>query len=71
MQKKFSLQDVVLVGVMAAIVFVLTYFIKIDIPTPVGPTMLKVANGFCLLAGILLGGLKGGLAAGLGSMLYD
>lgn len=69
--KKFSTYDIVAVGVMASIVFVLTYFIKITIPTPAGDTMLKVANAFCLLGGILFGGVKGGLAAGLGSMLYD
>lgn len=69
--KKFSVYDLVIVGVMAAIIFVLTYFIKIKIPTPAGETMLKVANAFCLLAGILFGGLRGGLAAGIGSMFYD
>lgn len=69
--KKFTTYDIVFIGVMASIVFVLTYFIKITIPTPAGTTMLKVANAFCLIGGILLGGVKGGLAAGLGSMLYD
>lgn len=69
--KKFTTYDIVAIGVMTAIIFVLTYFIKIPIPTPAGTTMLKVANAFCLLGGILFGGVKGGLAAGLGSMLYD
>lgn len=69
--KKFTTYDIVSVGLMTAIVFVLSYFIKIPIPTPAGDTMLKVANAFCLLGGILFGGVKGGLAAGLGSMLYD
>lgn len=69
--KKFTTYDIVAVGFMTAIVFVLTYFIKIPIPTPAGDTMLKVANAFCLLGAILFGGVKGGLAAGLGSMLYD
>lgn len=67
----YALRDMIEVGVMAAIIFVLTYFVKITVVTPAGPTMLKIANGFCLLAGILFGGFKGGLAAGLGSMLYD
>lgn len=69
--KKFTTYDIVAVGLMTSIIFVLTYFIKITIPTPAGDTMLKVANAFCLLGGILFGGVKGGLAAGLGSMLYD
>ncbi len=68
---KFVLYDIVLIGVMAAVCFVTTMFLKFDIPTPTGPTMIKTANIFCLLAGMLLGGVKGGLAAGLGSFLYD
>lgn len=70
-EKSFTIYDMAAVGVMAAIVFVLTYFIKIPIPTPAGQTMLKIANAFCLLAGVLFGGIRGGLAAGIGSMLYD
>lgn len=69
--RKFSVYDMAVVGVMAAIIFALTYFVKIEFPTPAGPVMLKIANAFCLLAGILFGGLKGGLAAGFGSMLFD
>ncbi len=64
--KKFSVSDLVVVGLMAAIIFVTTSFIKIQIPTPTGPTMLKVANIICLLAGMLFGGVRGGLAAGIG-----
>lgn len=71
-KKGFTLRDLVLVGVMAAVVFVVTYLIKIGpIPTPAGPTQLKLGNAFCLLGGILLGKTKGGLAAGIGSMLFD
>ena len=50
----FGLYDIVMVGVMAAIVFVLTYFVKIQIPTPTGPVMFKTANIFILLSGLLL-----------------
>ncbi|MFZ2539097.1 MAG: ECF transporter S component [Oscillospiraceae bacterium] len=69
--KKFTIYDMAVIGVMAAICFVVTYFIKIEFPTPAGPVMLKLANAFCLLAGMLFGGVRGGLAAGIGSMLYD
>lgn len=68
---KFTVFDMAVVGVMAAICFVVTYFIKIEIPTPAGPVMIKLANAFCLLAGVLFGGLRGGLAAGIGSMFFD
>lgn len=70
-KRRFTVYDMCIVGVMAAICFVVTYFIKFEIPTPAGPVMLKVANAFCLLAGMLFGGVRGGLAAGFGSMFFD
>lgn len=70
-QKKFTTKDMVIVGLMAAMVFVFTYFFGIKIPTPTGTTMLKTANAVCLLAGVLFGGVKGGLAAGFGSAMFD
>lgn len=70
-KSKFTVYDMAVVGVFAAIIFVITYFIRIPIETPVGETNLKLANVFCLLAGMLFGGLRGGLAAGIGSMLFD
>lgn len=70
--KKFSVKDMAEVGVLAALIFVATYFLKIGpIPTPAGNTMLKTGNAICLLGGILFGKTKGGLAAGIGSMFYD
>lgn len=71
MSKKFTLYDIVIVGVMAAIIFALTYFVRIEIPTPAGPTNLKLANAFILMAGMVFGGLRGGLAGGIGSMIFD
>ena len=67
----FTIYDLAIIGVMAAIIFVATYFIKIPIQTPTGPSMIKIGNIFCLLAGMLFGGVRGGLAAGIGSMFYD
>lgn len=55
-------------AMMAAMVFVCT-FISIPIYTP-AKTMIKAANGICLLAGLLFGGW-GGLASGIGSMIFD
>lgn len=70
-KERRALYRMVFTALMAAVVFVTTSFIKINIMTPVGPTMLKSGNIFCLLAGMLFGGVPGGLAAGIGSMLYD
>lgn len=69
--RKFTTYDVVVVGLMAAVVFVTTAVLKIEIPTPAGVTMIKLANAFCLLAGLLFGGVRGGLAAGIGSAFFD
>ena len=70
-EKAFSLYDIVMIGLMAAVVFVVTMFLSIRIPTPTGTTMIKLANAFVLLCGLLLGPVRGGLAAGIGSMIFD
>jgi len=57
---------IVFVGVMAAIVCVVTFF-----RFPVLGSKVHFANAMCLLAGMLFGPVSGGLAAGLGSGLYD
>lgn len=68
---KISLYHMVAIGLMAAVVFVVTMYLSIRIPTPTGTTMIKLANAFILLCGLLIGPVCGGLAAGLGSMLFD
>lgn len=72
-KQTFTTQQMVLTGVMAAVVFVSNY-ISFTIPLAIGggeATRIHVANAFCLLAGMLLGPVGGGLSAGIGSMFYD
>lgn len=69
-KSKFSVRDITIIALMAALVFVATN-IKIDIPTPLGKTMVHCGNVICVLAGLLFGGLYGGLAAGIGSAIFD
>lgn len=71
MEKKLRINDIALVGVMAAAVFAASTFLQIPIPTPIDNTRLHMGNVMCLLAGFLLGPIKGGLAAGLGSAAFD
>ena len=66
----FSIQRLALVGMMAAMVFALTY-VGIDIPTGLGKTKIHFGNVMCLLSALLLGPVGGGLAAGVGSALFD
>ena len=68
--KKSPAKDIVMVGLMTALVFIFTY-LHIDIPTPLSNTMLHLGNVMSLLAALLFGGIRGGLAAGFGSMIYD
>ena len=70
-KSKITVYDMAVVGLLAAMVFVSTMFLRIPITTPTGPTQLKIANGLCLLFAILFGKWRGGLAAGLGSMFFD
>ena len=56
---------------MAAFVFVATYFFKIDLPTIGGKTSIKLGNGICILAALLLGGWRGALSAAIGCTLFD
>lgn len=70
-KSRFTLYRIVIIGLMAAMVFVCTMFLGIRIPTPTGTTQIKTANAICLLTGLLFGGWTGGLAAGIGSALFD
>lgn len=73
MEKKtfFTVRNITLIGVLAACVFVLTKFISIPIPTPLGKTALSVGNAMCVLSALLFGPAIGGLASGLGNALVD
>lgn len=69
-KQKFSVRDMVIVGLMAAIVYAATT-IRIEIPTPMGKTMIHMATVACLISGLLFGPVRGGLAAGFGSFFFD
>ena len=70
-KKKFwTVQTVCVLGLMTALVFVMTY-LGIDIPSPLGKCKLHFGNIMCLLSSLLFGPAIGPLAAGFGSALYD
>lgn len=64
--QKWNIQTIVFVGVLAAMVYVVTLF-----RFPLLGSKVHFANAVCLLAGMLLGPVPGGMAAGLGSALFD
>nr|WP_312578625.1 ECF transporter S component [Sedimentibacter sp.] len=69
-KSKFSIYQLSVIGLMSAMVFVATNF-RIEIPTPLGKTMLHFGNVMCILSGLFFGGIAGGLSAGFGSAIYD
>lgn len=68
MEKKnvSSVKRITLIGMMAAVVCVVTLF-----RFPLFGSKVHFANTMCLVAGLLLGPVSGGMAAGLGSAIYD
>lgn len=66
MKQKWTLQKIVYIAVLAAIVCVVTLF-----RFPLLGSKVHFANAMCLLSGLLIGPVAGGLAAGFGSALYD
>lgn len=71
MKKNISINEICLVGLMAAAVYVASAFIQIPIPTAIDNTRIHMGNVMCLLSGLLLGPVWGGMAAGIGSMFFD
>ena len=71
LKKYFTVRNIALTGILAAIIYVLTKFISIPIPSPLGKTALSVGNAMCILSALLFGPLTGGLAAGIGNALVD
>ena len=66
MKQKWSVTKIVFMGVLAAVVCVITLY-----RFPLLGSKVHLANGICLLSGLLMGPFAGGLAAGLGSAVYD
>lgn len=59
-------------ALMAALCFVSFTFLQIKIPMPGGDaTSIHIANAFCVLGALLLGGRYGGLAGAVGMGLAD
>lgn len=67
MKRTASVRKIVLSGLFAAVIFVLTALL----PIPLGHGYAHAGDCFVLLAGIMLGPWAGMAAAGFGSMLAD
>ena len=58
MNRKFTIHKIVFIAILAALVFVVTFF-----RFPLMGSKVHFANAICLLSGLLMGPLPGGLAA--------
>lgn len=67
MENRKKIYKIVICGLMAAIIFVVTAYIRI----PIGESKTNFANGISILAGLLFGPVTGGISAGLGSAISD
>ena len=63
--------NMALIGILAAMVFVLTKFVSIPIPSPMGKTAISCGNAMSILGALLFGPWVGALAAGIGNALVD
>ena len=69
-KQKFTTRDMVIVGLMSDVVYAAT-LLRVEIPTPMGKTMIHMATVACLISGLLFGPVRGGLAGGIGSFFFD
>lgn len=65
-KQRMNAYSIAFIGVMAAIIYVVTLF-----RFPFLGSKVHFANAMCLLSGMFFGPLYGGLAAGIGSAIYD
>lgn len=65
-KKQITTQQIVLIGMMAAMAFVSNY-----IRIPLGESKVHVGNAVCALNGLLFGPWAGFAASGIGNFLYD
>lgn len=68
---KFSLRNIIVTGLFAAICYVALETFKIPIPSPVGTPFLHMGNMFVILASLLFSGVTGGLAGSIGMGIWD
>ena len=68
-QKTMTTKDITIVGVMAALVFAATYFLKINMPLTMG--YVHLGDSMIFLAVYLFGWKKGALAGAIGGAMSD
>ncbi len=70
-KKLFTVRNMALMGVLSAMIFALTKFVSVPIPSPLGKTAVQFGNVMCILSSLLFGPMIGALSAGIGNALVD
>lgn len=68
---KFSLRNIIIIALFAALCYVALDFFRIPIPSPVGSPFIHMGNMFVILAALLFNGVSGGIAGSIGMGLWD
>ncbi|MCI8615909.1 MAG: ECF transporter S component [Lachnospiraceae bacterium] len=70
--KNQTAQKIAMVGLMAALSYVVFTFLQIKIPLPGGDaTSIHLGNAVCVLGALILGGFYGGLGGAIGMTIGD
>lgn len=70
--KNQKVQKIAMVGLMAALSYVVFTFLQIKIPLPGGDaTSIHLGNAVCVLGALILGGFYGGLGGAIGMTIGD
>lgn len=70
-KKRFSIMEIAIIGVMAALAYVAYTFLKIPITMGGSTSSIHIGNAFPALTALLLDGVCGGLAGAVGLVLAD
>ena len=68
---KFSLRNIIIIALFAALCYVALDFLRIPIPSPVGSPFIHMGNMLVILAALLFNGVSGGIAGSLGMGIWD
>lgn len=70
-KKKFSIMEVTIIGVMAALAYVSYVFLKIPVSINGSTSSIHIGNLFPAVTALLLDGVSGGLAGAIGLSIAD
>ena len=71
MTNRLGIKQLIITGILAALVFLGTYVTRIELPILGGRTIFHLGNMFCLVAALLFGKKCGAFAGAIGMSFFD